>query len=292
MIPIAHLRRMHKEANEKAKARVRAAFGIGPLPPINPPAAEPAAPPAPFADSHQGVRVVVALSTALALAGALIAANWGGVSGSAQEQSVKPGINREWKGSNVTPLIERLESESREIYHERAQLAALVGLKEGMEVADVGAGSGFMAEEFARIVGPKGTVYAVDINPVLLGGIARRAQQAGLANIKPVLTGERDVELRRRSVDVVFVCDTYHHFEFPKSSLAGIRRALRPRGELVIVEFNREPGKSTEHILEHVRAGKETFKREIEAAGFRFIREKEVPFLKENYVLRFRKRGE
>lgn len=271
MIPMGHLWQMQQKAAEEAAAK----------------------PKPPYAESHQLIRVLASISLALALAGALLAVNWNAVErGTAIQESVKPGINRDWKSDNIAPLVERLEAESREIYHERAQLAALVGLKEGMEVADIGAGSGFMAEEFARIVGAKGTVFAVDINPKLLERIAQRSQQAGLTNIKPVLTGEREVKLDRRSVDVVFVCDTYHHFEYPRSSLAGIRRALRNRGELVVVDFKREPGKSEPFILEHVRADKETFKKEIEAAGFRFVREEEAPFLKDNYVLRFRKRGE
>jgi ubiquinone/menaquinone biosynthesis C-methylase UbiE len=290
MIPIAHLIKMKQEADEKAKARVKAALGFGPEVAAGGPPGSDAS--HPYGDSHQGARVLVSLFAALALAGALIASSWGRASRSTLEQSVAPGINREWKSDNIAPLVDRLEAESREIYHERAQLAALVGLKEGMEVADVGAGSGFMVEEFSRMVGSKGKVYAVDINPGLLGRIAQRAHQAGLTNIKTVLTSERTVDLPRRSVDVVFVCDTYHHFEYPNGSLAGIRRGLRARGELVVVEFHREAGKSPDFVMQHVRANKETFKKEIEAAGFRFVREEEAPFLKENYVLRFRKRGE
>lgn len=227
----------------------------------------------------------------LALAGALVGMNWGGASrGSGREQSVKPGINTQWKSRDVDPLIQTLESESREIYREREKLAALVSLKPKMDVADVGAGSGFMVELFAKQVGPQGKVYAVDINPALLGRIARRVQEAGLTNVRTVVTSEVAVDLPRNSVDVVFVCDTYHHFEYPKSSLRGIRSALRKNGELVVVEFRRVPGHSPEWLLNHVRADQETFTQEIAKAGFRLVREEEAPFLTENYVLRFRKR--
>jgi predicted methyltransferase len=86
-------------------------------------------------------------------------------------------------------------------------------------------------------------------------------------------------------VDVAFVCDTYHHFEDPKAMLASIRRALRPGGTLVVVDFERIPGTSPDWILKHVRAGKEDFRREIEASGFRFG--EEVKLMRENYFLRF-----
>jgi SAM-dependent methyltransferase len=224
----------------------------------------------------------------LLLAAALLAA-WAAPAG-AQEQSVKPGINETWKSKEIQPLINTLESESREIYAERAKLADLMGLRPGMRVADVGAGSGFMAEEFARRVGAGGKVYAVDINPALLERVAQHAKAQGLANVETVVTREDSVDLPAASVDVIFVCDTYHHFEYPQKSLAGIHRALRPGGELIIVEFHRTEGKSEGWVLEHVRAGQQEFTREIEAAGFALVRVEPTPFLTQNYVLRFRKK--
>jgi SAM-dependent methyltransferase len=208
----------------------------------------------------------------------------------AQEKSVKPGINETWKSNEIQPLVNTLEAESREIYTQRAALADLLGLRPGMAVADVGAGSGFMVEEFARRVGANGKVYAVDINGKLLERIAANAKQHNLPQIQIVLTHEDSVDLPAGTVDVVFVCDTYHHFEYPQKSLAGIHRALRPGGELIIIEFHREPGQSPGWILEHVRAGQGEFTREIEAAGFTLMRREPAPFLTQNYVLRFRKK--
>lgn len=208
----------------------------------------------------------------------------------AQEKSIKPGINDMWKSGEIAPLVERLEAESREIYSERSKLADLVGLREGMSVADVGAGSGFMVEEFARRVGSSGKVYAVDINEKLLERIAARAKEQRTMQVRTLMTREDSVDLRPATVDLVFLCDTYHHFEYPEKSLAGIHSALRDGGELVVVEFKREPGKTEDWLLEHVRAGQEEFTREIEAAGFTLARVEPAPFLSENYVLRFRKK--
>lgn len=206
-----------------------------------------------------------------------------------EEQSVKPGINDSWKSEDIGPLIGRLETESREIYSERGTLAAVVGPPAGAVVADVGAGSGFMTHLFAKTVGDTGKVYAVDINATMLEHVAQGAAEAGLTNVETVLCTEKSVELPANSVDFVFLCDTYHHFEYPRNSLASIHRALKPGGQLVLVEFHRIPGVSRDWLLDHVRAGREVFQAEIEAAGFELTNEHALEQLEENYVLRFRR---
>jgi ubiquinone/menaquinone biosynthesis C-methylase UbiE len=127
----------------------------------------------------------------------------------------------------------------------------------------------------------------VDIVPAFLDRIKERAASEGLANVQTVLCTERSVELPPNSIDLAFICDVYHHFEYPQSSLASLHRALRPGGEVLLVEFKRVPGKSSDWILNHVRAGQEVFTAEITAAGFQQIEEQDM--LKDNYVVRFRK---
>ena len=205
------------------------------------------------------------------------------------EQSVKPGINDRWMSSEIEPLVQSLESESREIYVNRRLLAEVAGPRPGMDVADVGAGSGFMARELARLVGPTGTVYAVDINPVMMQHVALRAVADDITNLRTVVCTDRSVNLAPGSVDMVFICNTYHHFEYPLSTLRTIHEALRPGGQIVLVDFRREPGKSRTWILDHVRAGQEVITREITAAGFELTDSHDVPELQENYVLRFRR---
>ena len=91
-------------------------------------------------------------------------------------------------------------------------------------------------------------------------------------------------------MDIAFVCDTYHHFEFPEATLASIHNALQKNGQLVVIDFDRIPGTSRDWILGHVRADKQTFRSEIERAGFRFVSEQQIPGLTENYCLRFERR--
>jgi len=207
----------------------------------------------------------------------------------AAEPNVRPGINDEWRSDDIGPLIGRLETESREIYTERFNLAAVVGPPPGAAVADIGAGSGFMTNIFARQVGPTGRVYAVDINAELMRHVAEGAASAGLGNVQTIVCTDRSVELPEASIDIAFICDTYHHFEYPRNSMESIRRALRPGGQVIIVDFHRIPGVTREFLLEHVRAGEEIFTREIIQSGFELMNDHDVPWLTENYVLRFRK---
>ncbi len=202
-------------------------------------------------------------------------------------ESVKPGINDAWKSDDIEPLVGRLETESREIYTQRENLAALVGPRPGAAIADVGAGSGFMAMIFSRLAGPQGKVYAVDINSHLMKRLADNAEDAGLTNIETVVSTDTEVRLPPASVDLIFICDTYHHFEYPRQTMATIREALRPGGQLVVVDFRRIPGQSPEWMLDHVRAGQEVFTREIIEAGFDLVNVHDVRFLEQNYVLRF-----
>lgn len=208
------------------------------------------------------------------------------------EASVKPGINDPYKNAKVDEWIERFEGESREIYTHRARIAETVGLRRGLVVADIGAGTGLYTMMFGDAVGPSGKVFAVDITPEFIDLIDQRAREHGLSNVKAVLCVEDSVKLERDSVDVAFVCDTYHHFEYPKSTLRSIHDALRPGGELIVVDFERVPGKSRQWVLDHVRAGREEVIREIEFAGFALTPEQPgYGFLEENYILRFRKTG-
>jgi ubiquinone/menaquinone biosynthesis C-methylase UbiE len=207
----------------------------------------------------------------------------------APEPAVPPSLNEPWKSEDIDPLVRMLEAESREIYQHRELLAAVVGALPGAVVADIGAGSGFMVELFARDVGPAGKVFAVDINPTMLELIEQRAREDAIANITTVLAEEDHTRLPPNSVDIVFVCDTYHHFAFPEATMRSVWEALRPGGQLVVVDFHRVEGRSPEWVFEHVRAGEEVFVREITGFGFVLSNRHDLPVLSQNYILRFRK---
>lgn len=203
--------------------------------------------------------------------------------------SVKPGINSRFLDPklNVDEWIGRFEVESREVYSGRERVLAACNIREGMAVADIGAGTGFYSRLFADAVGDTGWVYAVDISTNFLQHINKQSSKDKIENLTCVLGTDRSVRLPASSVDVVFICDTYHHFEFPNATLSSIHLALKPGGSLVVIDFDRIPGVSREFILGHVRAGKEVFRSEIESVGFRFEDEVKIPSFEENYLLRF-----
>jgi ubiquinone/menaquinone biosynthesis C-methylase UbiE len=207
------------------------------------------------------------------------------------EESVKPGINEKFLDPNleVDDWLKRFEVESREVFDARAAVIEACKIKKGMAVADVGAGTGLYSRQFSEAVGGEGWVYAVDINGRFLEHIQARAKQEKQTNITTVLSPQDSVSLPPASVDLVFICDTYHHFEFPRSTMATIARAMKPGAELVVIDFDRVVGKSRPWILGHVRAGKKVFRKEIEGSGLEFVEQVEVEGLVENYFLRFKK---
>jgi ubiquinone/menaquinone biosynthesis C-methylase UbiE len=160
-----------------------------------------------------------------------------------------------------------------------------------MAVADIGAGTGFFTMMMSDRVGTSGRVYGVEIAGKFLERIEATAAKEGRKNVTTVLCTERSVELPAASIDLAFVCDTYHHFEYPHSTLRSIHRALRPGGMFVVVDFERVEGKSRPWVLEHVRAGREAFISEIRSEKFELVDLPPTPYLQENYMLRFRKAG-
>jgi ubiquinone/menaquinone biosynthesis C-methylase UbiE len=208
-----------------------------------------------------------------------------------EEKSVNPGINDNFMAAelNVSEWVERFEREGREVYDQRMDIVSAIGLGPGQDIADIGAGTGLFTGLFSDAVGKDGNVYAVDIVPVFLSNILKRAKETGRTNIKTVLGTSKSTRLPSKSIDKVFICDTYHHFEFPANTLASISRALRSGGEIILIDFKREEGESSDWILKHVRAGEPVFTAEIEAAGFEKIASYKL--LKDNYILRFRKRN-
>ncbi len=215
----------------------------------------------------------------LAAAGSLVA----------QTTSVNPGINDSYVDPDPDAWSLRLEAEDRAIYKFRHAIVATLSLAAGTDVADVGAGTGFLTRLMARQVGD-GRVYAVDIAQSFLDHIAASAQAEEIDNIVPVLAAADDARLPSDSVDLVLICDTYHHFEFPQKTLASIHRALRPGGRMVVIDFERVVGVSPDFALSHVRAGKGTVTDEIKDAGFDLVREIPLMEAEGQWVREFVKR--
>lgn len=206
---------------------------------------------------------------------------------------VPAGINETFQSPDldVDTWLARFEVESREVYGARNEVLAACDIRPGERIADIGAGTGFYSNLFARATGWDGWVFSVDVAPKFLQHIAARATADGIKNLTPVLGTDVSIRLPAESVDLVFICDTYHHFERYPEMLASIKLAMKPGARLVLIDFHRIPGKTREFLLGHVRAGQDVFRSEIEAAGFEFVDEIHVDEFEENYLMRFRKPG-
>ena len=207
------------------------------------------------------------------------------------EKSVRPGINDRFTDPDVSveDWLGRFEIESREVYSAREEVLKACQIEPGFRIADVGAGTGFYSRLFSEATGDDGWVYSVDIATKFLSHINEKSAKDGINNQSSVLCTDRSVCLPPESVDLAFTCDTYHHFEYPQSTLASILKALKPGGRFVLIDFERIRGKSRRFIMGHVRAGKQVFQEEITDAGFELEREVNIPEFKENYLLIFRK---
>lgn len=211
-----------------------------------------------------------------------------GGSALAQEESIRPGFNEFWEKPNMEKAVDLLEREHPTIFKYRHAIVAALGLEPGAAVADVGAGTGFIARLLAREVAPGGVVYAQDISQEALDHIIKEAAKQGITNIEPVLGGHRSTKLSADSVDAIVTIRVYHHFEYPVKMLASIKAALRPNGRFVVIDHERIKGVSSDWHYEHWRAGKGAFTDEILDAGF--VLEKELPLLPDHYFLVFRER--
>ena len=198
-----------------------------------------------------------------------------------------PGVNAPYHQPDPEQWNRILEQPGRELFDRRQAIVAALGLKPGMAVADIGAGTGLFTVPMAQAVGPEGRVYAVDVAATFVDSIERRVREHGLGNVVGIVNNQDSTLLPPDSVDLAFVADTYHHFEQPAEMLRSIHAALRPGGELVIIDFQREAGVSSPWVMHHVRVGRGQVIAEVELAGFRFTREE--PILRGNFFLRFRK---
>ena len=207
--------------------------------------------------------------------------------GYCQQQSLSPGVNKSYGNPDVERTARSYERENRPVVQHREGILAICQLKPGMAVADIGAGTGLYTRPFARKVAPGGKVYAVDITPSFVEYIEKTCKTQGLNNVIGIVNTDTSAELPPHSIDLAFICDTYHHFEYPLRMLASIHQAMRPGGRVVVVDYKKEEGVSPKWIFNHVRADKKLVVEEFARAGFKLIDEHD--FVPLHYVLRFEK---
>jgi ubiquinone/menaquinone biosynthesis C-methylase UbiE len=179
-----------------------------------------------------------------------------------------------------------LERPEREQEEQPEKALDMMGISDGMTVADIGAGTGYFSFRLAQRVGPRGKVYAVDIQPGMLLRLQRRAKQDGVTNIQTVLSEPTDPRLPASSIDLGLLVDVYHEFSDPRAMLNGLAKALKPDGRLVLLEYRKED--PSVPIREEHKMSVADVRRELESEGYLF--EKLLDPLPRQHILIFRKR--
>lgn len=142
----------------------------------------------------------------------------------------------------VAPIVNDAFSteDARDRSGEAEQVIRLAGIKPGMSVVDIGAGEGYYTVRLAPVVGPKGRVLAEDIVPEVEDRLAQRVHRESLDNVAVKLGTPDDPMLPANSFDRVFLVHMYHEVQSPYAFLWHMREALKPDGQVIVVDANRE----------------------------------------------------
>jgi SAM-dependent methyltransferase len=182
------------------------------------------------------------------------------------------GPAKTFKGRAIAPAMSYqgagwLERSDREATEQPEKVLDTLKIVPGSVVADIGAGTGYFSVRLAKRVGPQGRVLATDIQPQMLALLKENVHAAGIRNIEPLLCTPTDAKLPEGQLDLALMVDVYHELAYPEETVAQVRRALKPDGRLVLVEYRGEDASvpiKPEHrmTLAQVRA-------ELEPMGFR-----------------------
>ncbi len=214
----------------------------------------------------------------------------------AQEQSPytykKPssnGTGKVYMGREIAHVmsfegLDWLERNSREKEENTNLALASLPLSDNSIVADIGAGSGFYTSKIAKLI-PNGKIYAVEIQDDAITYLKKIATNDRLSNMEVIKGTEQSPNLPANSIDLAFMVDVYHELQYPAAYLTALKKALKPNGQLLLLEYKAEDPKvaiKPEHKMSVKQA-----KKELLANGFKLI--KNATFLPLQHFLLFKK---
>jgi len=188
------------------------------------------------------------------------------------------------QGKAKDRYIAHLEDPDRVVWQKPDEVVAALGLKGGETVVDLGAGTGYFSVALSKAVGPTGKVYALDVDEELLVYLRKRLEKEKIGNVIARRVPADDPQLAAKSVDVIFLCNVYHHLSHRNDYLKKLKLALKPSGRIVIVDYHKRADVTAGAPLEH-RIAQETVIEELRTAGFSLAQTH--TFLPSQYFLLF-----
>ena len=188
--------------------------------------------------------------------------------------------------ADIKQYLAQLDSEERDQYQKPRQVIDALNLKPGLAVADLGSGSGYFTRRFIEAVTETGKVYAVDVEPEMLKYTEESVVHMHRSYTAEFILARPDnPKLPYESIDLLFLCNTYHHLEERPKYFSDTKSSLKPGGRLAIIDFyhdgrSGELGFPKDHLVP-----RETVIAELSKAGYRLIREH--TFLPHQYFLEF-----
>ena len=158
----------------------------------------------------------------------------------ASDQRVNPVTGRAIAPTMSVDGADWLDRPEREREEQPKRAIASLHLVPGMNVGEIGSGTGFYALRIAKLIQPGGTYYANDIQPAMLTLLSRKASAQKVSNIKTVLGTQADSRLPAGALDYLLMVDVYHELSAPQVMLRNVAKALKPNGEIVLLEFRKE----------------------------------------------------
>lgn len=197
-----------------------------------------------------------------------------------------------YRGRQIAPVMgyqgaDWLIRPEREQNEQPEKVLDVLKLEKGQTVCDFGAGNGYFSLKMARRVGSEGKVLCVDIQPQMLELLRRRARAQKVTNIEPILCTETDPKLPANSIDLLIMVDVYHEISNPIPVMAGIHKAMKKDGRVVLVEYRGEDPSIPIKPLH--RTTVKQMASELDAVGFRYVANK-GDFLPRQHILIYKKK--
>ena len=187
---------------------------------------------------------------------------------------------------DITQYLEQLDRPERDQYQKPEQVVQALGVKAGMAVADLGSGSGYFTRRFVKTVTDTGKVYAIDVEQEMLAYTKTSIERLRIPyTAEFILAKPDDPKLPPGSVDLIFLCNVYHHLEHRDRYFANVKPALKAGGRVAIVDFYHDHRSGDVGFPRRHLVARETVVEEMGKAGYRLLREH--AFLPRQYFLEF-----